>query len=167
MTQFYGFESKEDMLAQFSAGDADTVDAVHPLFAFYSYEDYSGYAVVLFRDLSDGELYCVEGSHCSCNGLEGQWEPKRITIGALNTMYAGGWPNIGDFERKEFRNVLDSLENHDVNALQAAEQLLKNEIATLKAEKARVIYAKYGKRVDELRQEKLRLERDLKELNDG
>jgi hypothetical protein len=49
------------------------------LYARYDYEDdYSGYAVVLYLD-PDGELWENEGSHCSCNGLEGQWSPGLVT----------------------------------------------------------------------------------------
>jgi hypothetical protein len=47
------------------------------LYARYSYEDCYGY--VLYQD-PDGELWEVEGSHCSCNGLEGQWSPTKVTV---------------------------------------------------------------------------------------
>jgi hypothetical protein len=43
------------------------------IYAYYSYEDYSGTGVVIYK--LDDKYYLVEGSHCSCNGLEGQWEP--------------------------------------------------------------------------------------------
>lgn len=44
------------------------------LVAFYGYESYSGSSVVMYRN---GESYfIVEGSHCSCYGLEGQWNPE-------------------------------------------------------------------------------------------
>lgn len=51
------------------------------LFAVYTYEDYSGKAFVLFE--KDGKLYEVNGSHCSCNGLEGQWQPEETSVEAL------------------------------------------------------------------------------------
>lgn len=51
------------------------------LLAWYSYEDYSGSAFVLFKKGDD--LFEVNGGHCSCNGLEGQWDPKPTTWGAL------------------------------------------------------------------------------------
>lgn len=42
--------------------------------ASYDQEDYEGSALVVYRQ---GERYfVVEGSHCSCYGLEGQWEPE-------------------------------------------------------------------------------------------
>lgn len=42
---------------------------------------YSGSAVVIFR--RDDKLFEVHGSHCSCMGLEEQWEPEETTIEAL------------------------------------------------------------------------------------
>lgn len=47
------------------------------LFAWYGYGDYYGEAKVIFQ--RRGKLYEVAGSHCSCNGLEGQWQPELIT----------------------------------------------------------------------------------------
>lgn len=51
------------------------------LFASYGGADYEGDAVVVFR--KGGTLYEVHGSHCSCNGLEDQWEPEETTVAAL------------------------------------------------------------------------------------
>ena len=44
------------------------------IYAGYTYEDYSGDAVVLYRN--GEELFLVEGGHCSCYGLEDQWHPE-------------------------------------------------------------------------------------------
>lgn len=51
------------------------------LFASYENEDYSGHAVVLFE--RNGTLMEVSASHCSCYGLEGQFEPAPVTWEAL------------------------------------------------------------------------------------
>lgn len=48
----------------------EQLEDVKILLASYTYEDYDGSAFVLF--LRDGKLYEVNGSHCSCYGLEGQ-----------------------------------------------------------------------------------------------
>lgn len=56
--------------------DAD-LKGVEILLAAYSYVDYSGTAYVLFR--KSGQLFEVHGGHCSCYGLEGQWEPEAVT----------------------------------------------------------------------------------------
>ena len=38
----------------------------------------------LLKEKSTGKLYTVHGSHCSCNGFEGQFEPEECTIDYLN-----------------------------------------------------------------------------------
>jgi len=52
-------------------------------FAAYSTPAYEGYALVVFE--RDGLLWEVNGSHCSCMGLEGQWQPEETSWGALKT----------------------------------------------------------------------------------
>lgn len=51
----------------------------------------------LFRDRTDGELYTVEGGHCSCRGFEDQWRPVRVTYKYLTSdkfyMPIGGYDN--------------------------------------------------------------------------
>lgn len=51
--------------------------------AVYEYESYDGTAVVVYRN---GETYySVYGSHCSCHGLEDQFDPEEHSaIDALN-----------------------------------------------------------------------------------
>ncbi len=51
------------------------------LFASYGGGGYDGDAHVLYE--RDGKLYEVHGSHCSCYGLEGQWEPEETSLDAL------------------------------------------------------------------------------------
>ena len=51
------------------------------LFASYGGDAYDGDAVVIYE--RDGTLYEVHGSHCSCYGLEDQWEPEATTWAAL------------------------------------------------------------------------------------
>lgn len=54
---------------------------IHILFASYGQANYSGAAWVLFRQ--NGKLYEVNGSHCSCYGLENQWEPEEVLLEEL------------------------------------------------------------------------------------
>jgi hypothetical protein len=70
LDDFNGYEGREDFL-----------DGYEVLLAYYSYEEYTGEAFVLLR--KDGKLYEVNGSHCSCYGLEGQWEPEETTVASL------------------------------------------------------------------------------------
>ena len=50
------------------------------LYDHYTYEDYSGYGHVICYDTEKDSFFEVFGSHCSCYGLEGQWEPEYCTI---------------------------------------------------------------------------------------
>lgn len=59
----------------------DTLKHSRVFVAFYEYEDDGGYAFVLYA--KEGVLYEVHGSHCSCYGLEEQWQPEETTIEAL------------------------------------------------------------------------------------
>ena len=78
---FYGlFDSVEDIRNAFDEPDALPDEAV-VIAAGYSYEDYSGYASVVY--VHDGVVYEVHGSHCSCYGLEDQWKPEQANISEL------------------------------------------------------------------------------------
>lgn len=66
------------------------------LAAYYVDEDYSGHATVIFHD-RHGRLFRVDGNHCSCSGLEGQWNPEPTTKEALVAAiglgtYGAGFP---------------------------------------------------------------------------
>lgn len=82
------------------------------LLAWYGYGDYSGSTFVLF--MQDGKLYEVNGSHCSCNGIEGQWDPEETSIEALEHIMNNGSKFSGDYEggaeaEIELRKVLEIL----------------------------------------------------------
>ena len=84
MEKYYGDwsgEFDESALIRDFEMDKSELDGVDILFAYYSYENYSGEAFVLFS--RDGKLYEVNGGHCSCYGLEGQWEPEETTVEAI------------------------------------------------------------------------------------
>lgn len=61
---------------------------INILFASYGCDDYDGDAWVLFEQ--DGALFEVNGSHCSCYGLEGQWEPERVSLKELEHRLLNG-----------------------------------------------------------------------------
>jgi len=50
------------------------------LYAQYGNGSYDGCCRVLFA--RDGKLYRVDGSHCSCYGLESQWSPEETSWAA-------------------------------------------------------------------------------------
>ena len=57
------------------------------IMAYYDNEGWEGKAYVLLMDDDTGKLYEVHASHCSCYGLEGQWEPKEITVDTLEFVF--------------------------------------------------------------------------------
>lgn len=73
-------ENKEDIAREFQI-EATELDGCKIIFAAYTYEDYSGSALVIYQ--KGDKLYEVNGSHCSCNGLEGQWEPEETSFEVL------------------------------------------------------------------------------------
>lgn len=80
MAIYHGaWSSKEEMAKDFSnAYDEPLHEAMiaDVIVAAYEAGGYEGDAFVLFR--KDGKLYEVNGSHCSCYGLEGMWEPEEV-----------------------------------------------------------------------------------------
>ncbi|AQW88905.1 hypothetical protein pEaSNUABM50_00379 [Erwinia phage pEa_SNUABM_50] len=71
------FECKQDIANSFCI-DIEVLENKQILYAFYEYEDYSGSASVLYYDPDFQSFFEVHGGHCSCYGLEGQWEPEEI-----------------------------------------------------------------------------------------
>jgi hypothetical protein len=50
---------------------------------------YEGSAAIVFAE--GGELKWVSGSHCSCYGFEGQWQPEVTTVETLQHIAAHGY----------------------------------------------------------------------------
>jgi hypothetical protein len=74
----------EDVLSSFRVPNREReAEHIELIAAHYTYEDYSGYAFVVYRDKRDGRVYEVNGGHCSCYGLEGQWEPEEVVVAEL------------------------------------------------------------------------------------
>lgn len=99
MNQVYfgEFNSESDVFGNFCVSEEQS-KGVEILYAHYDCPPYEGYATVIFR--KDGKLYEVNGSHCSCMGLEDQWEPEETSVVALLAR-----PNIAD----EAKEILRSL----------------------------------------------------------
>jgi len=96
---FDSFGDREDVASQFQVGtgnrwSSDFVVAedfptdAEILFAAYGQEGYDGAALVVYE--RDGKLYEVNGSHCSCYGLEDQWQPEETSKAALAIRYLSG-----------------------------------------------------------------------------
>jgi hypothetical protein len=88
MKYFGQFKCVEDVVGAFSTMN-ESYEPVNDvvlkndevLLAAYGAENYEGYAVVIFE--RNGKLYEAHGSHCSCQGLEGQWNPEETSLEAL------------------------------------------------------------------------------------
>ena len=93
---------------------SDSLDfkGVKILLASYGTGGYEGSAFVLFR--RDGQLYEVNGSHCSCYGLENQWDPELTTVEALRHRLTNGTLGADSYYDNSFaielHQVLDALE---------------------------------------------------------
>lgn len=70
-------EIKEKIVADFEIAE-ETLRDTAILIAYMSEGSYGcdSDAFIVFR--KDGVLYEVQGSHCSCFGFEGQWEPDPL-----------------------------------------------------------------------------------------
>lgn len=74
------------------------------LFATYTYACYSGDAWVLFE--KGGNLFEVNGSHCSCYGLEDQWAPEEVSLKQLENRLTKGTFGTDSDDIYEFKNEL-------------------------------------------------------------
>lgn len=74
------------------------------LFASYGQANYSGDAWVLFE--KNGKLYEVNGGHCSCYGLEGQWNPDEVMLEELENRLVNGTFGEDDWSDNNFKEEL-------------------------------------------------------------
>ena len=90
---FYNdFNDVSDVISNYGGNSSTDLDGAHVIHADYTYEDYSGSSYVLY--CKDGKYYEVHGSHCSCFGLEDQWEPEEVTIVELMAMADRGTVSV-------------------------------------------------------------------------
>lgn len=103
------FNNKQDVVREFTSGPdgvgvAPDLKGAKILLAWYGYGDYDGSAFVLFE--RNGKLYEVNGDHCSCYELEGQWEPEETSVVELKhriengTLGKSGYYDEGVFDKK-------------------------------------------------------------------
>lgn len=77
---------------------------INILFASYSCANYSGEAFVLFEQ--DGKLFEVNGSHCSCYGLEGQFEPEEVNLEVLKHRLTEGTFGEDNYADNNFKKEM-------------------------------------------------------------
>ncbi len=95
------FEGIEDVISNFQIQETE-LDGAVIIFAGYRQEDYDGYAEVIFA--KGGEFYMVTGSHCSCYGLEEQWDPVQVEIGVLDRIFNEG-SRFDDFDSADLKEL--------------------------------------------------------------
>jgi hypothetical protein len=101
------FSNNEDILSNYKASP-DALDGCTVHLAWYGYGSYCGQSLVIFE--KDGELFEVNGGHCSCNGLEGQWEPEETSWGALKMRkFSGEYDGASEASEKLEHLVLLNL----------------------------------------------------------
>lgn len=66
-----GFDGRESVFGNFRKEDDPDIQI---LYANYQEEYYEGYASVVYYRKSTKKYYEAYGSHCSCFGLEDQWD---------------------------------------------------------------------------------------------
>lgn len=82
MSQYItNFKNNDSIIEDYDA-PKDALDGATVHLAWYGYGDYCGSSLVIYE--RNGNLYEVNGSHCSCYGLEGQWEPEETSWDALS-----------------------------------------------------------------------------------
>ena len=149
-----GFGDALEVYTQFDV-DVEITDGLHIELAAYTTEQYEGYACVVFWQ--HGKLWIVEGSHCSCNGLEGQWFPTETTWEAIRLMLDGGWKPGNDTDAAAFlreRSTPWGGFNPEISELEEKLRLAKERFAAQRQIK-----------MNALLEHKAALEAELKKLN--
>jgi hypothetical protein len=102
---FDNWKTEADMLDDFKI-TKDKVKGFKVIFAVYAYGSYCGDAYVLLR--KDKKYFVVEGSHCSCYGLEGQWNAVETALGAFRKEKADreNWGLEARYRFKELQVLL-------------------------------------------------------------
>ena len=77
------------------------------LFASYGQANYSGDTWVLFEE--NNELFEVNGSHCSCYGLEEQWDAEKVVLKELENRLTNGSFGEDDWSDNIFKDELKKL----------------------------------------------------------
>lgn len=80
------FENAEDVFNNFYVSE-DIQKDIQIIYADYECENYEGYSTVFFFNRKDGKYYENYGSHCSCYGLENQWNPEEIVFKELEKRF--------------------------------------------------------------------------------
>lgn len=81
---FNDFDDRADVIKNFEIKDSDLENA-NVLFASYGGGSYEGDAIVILT--REDDVFEVHGSHCSCHGLEDQWDEEKTSWESLFERY--------------------------------------------------------------------------------
>lgn len=104
------WENKQGIASDF---EDESIEDLNILFASYGDDCYEGDAWVLFE--RDGVLYEVNGGHCSCYGLEGQWDPDEVNLKELEHRLTNGTWGEYDWSGNNFKTELCKFLGIDLN----------------------------------------------------
>lgn len=97
---------KQHLITEYDATSEMLQGAVF-LIAYESVGSWGCDSSSFFLFKQKGKLYEVHGSHCSCYGFEGQWEPEETSVVALkeralkgHVFCAGGYDDNGTHNQK-------------------------------------------------------------------
>lgn len=121
---YMGFDGLDDLIHQFEIKNP-LDERLEILIAAYDQSNWTGTAVVIYR--IGKEYYLVEGSHCSCYGLEHQWVPQEITLEYIqHRTKEGGWSL--EYMEEEFIENLKSIGLLDKPKLDPSPRIIKQAI---------------------------------------
>ena len=100
-----GFEDINQIISYFDIKESEFPDGL--LYARYDEGCYEGSAFLLFK--TDGKFYEVNASHCSCYGLEGQFDLEETTLEALLHRAQGGRFTYEESTDKEIKELILNL----------------------------------------------------------
>lgn len=72
-------EAKSKIVSDFEIQETE-LKRFKIMIAYQDYADYEGQSFILLKDKETGELFENHGSHCSCYGFEGQFDPKKTEM---------------------------------------------------------------------------------------
>lgn len=98
--EFHDCYHWDDEGGNYVAGEHVLPKHLNLLYADYTYEDYSGDAYVLGYNKDSKLFFEVHGSHCSCYGLEGQWDEEYYEdVGQLQASIERRFKNRSEYSR--------------------------------------------------------------------
>lgn len=106
------FKNNEDIAEQYTRGDDEQKAKILKLLneskvhiAWYGCGSYNGDSFVIFEH--NGKLFEASGSHCSCYGLEGQWDPEETDWKALKMRHISEDYDEGHTAREYLHKLCD------------------------------------------------------------